>query len=146
MSYPSWTPLWSCIVESSLWDQNDAVVKIFLTMLAKRDADDIYRGTAYALGRHSRKSESEVLDALKILSSPDTQRIEPQPEQGRRIKAVDQGWLIINAEKYRAMVQIEMKRARNRKAQAAWRERQKQQRYGPQQTERRADQELKDSA
>lgn len=125
MSYPSWTPLWSCIVESSLWDLNDAVVKIYLTMLAKRDADDIYRGTAYALGRQSRKSEAEVLEAWKILSSPDTQRLEPQPEEGRRIRAVKEGWFIINAAKYREMVQQEMKRARDRKSQAAFRDRKK---------------------
>lgn len=119
----TWTPLWNGIIESSLWDETDLVVKVFLTMMARKDADHIYRGSAYALGQQSRKSEMEVLDALKILAAPDTKRIEPQPHEGRRIKAVEEGWLILNGQAYREKVSVEMKRARNRRAQAAHRER-----------------------
>ena len=68
----------------------------------------------------SRKSEVEVLDALKILSSPDTKRVSPQPHDGRRIQAVENGWLILNGEFYRAMVRKEMKRQRNMRAQQAY--------------------------
>lgn len=121
----SWTPLWSTVVGSSLWDEPDWVMKVFLTMLALKDYDNIVRLTAYQLGRESRKTEQEVLDALKILSSPDSKRVEAQPYDGRRIKAVEEGWLILNGEKYRAMVQLEMKRARNRRAQAKFREKKK---------------------
>lgn len=121
----TWAPLWNGIVESSIWDEPDAVVKVFLTMLAVKDADHIVRKSAYQLGKLSRKSETEVLDALKVLSSADTKRIEPQPFEGRRIEAVEDGWLVLNGEKYRAMVRDEMRKARNRRAQAAYRERQK---------------------
>jgi hypothetical protein len=123
----TWTPLWKGIVDSSIWDEPDVVCKVFLTMLALKDADHIYRGTAYALGKQSRKSEPEVLEALRVLSSPDTKRVEKQPFDGRRIKAVEEGWLILNGEKYRAQVSLEMKRARNRKAQQAWRDRKRSQ-------------------
>ena len=115
--------MWSGIVDSSIWDEPDNVVKIFLTMLAIKDADHIVRKTAYQIARISRKSEVEVLEALKILCSPDTKRLEKQRFDGRRIQAVDEGWLVLNGEKYRAMVSLEMKRARNRRAQAAMRER-----------------------
>lgn len=121
----TWAPLWSCIVDSSIWDEQDSVCKIFLTMLALKDADHIYRGTAYNLARQSRKTEVEVLDALRILSSPDTMRVEAQDFNGRRVQAVEEGWLILNGDKYRSQVQLEMKRARNRRGQAAHRERQK---------------------
>lgn len=117
----TWAPLWSGIVDSSIWDEPDSVCKIFLTMLALKDADHIYRGNAYNLARQARKTEVEVLDALKMLSSPDTKRVEPQPFDGRRIEAVEEGWLILNGDKYRSLVQLEMKRARNRKAQAVFR-------------------------
>jgi len=119
----TWAPLWSGIVDSSIWDEPDYVVKVFLTMMALKDSDHIYRGNAYRLAKRSRKTEAEVLDALKILSSPDKKRLEPQPYDGRRIKAVEDGWLILNGEKYRAAVALEMKRARNRRAQAALRAR-----------------------
>lgn len=125
MAYPTWTPLWSGIVESSLWDEPDSVVKVFLTMLAIKDADNIVRINAYQLAKKSNKTEQEVLAALTVLSNPDTRRSEPQEFEGRRIQAVEEGWLILNGEKYRERVQLEMKRARNRRAQAAFRERQK---------------------
>lgn len=99
------------------------MLKVFLTMLALKDADHIYRGNAFELAGDSKKSEAEVLEALKILASPDKIRRERQEHEGRRIKAVEEGWLILNGEKYRAQVSLEMKRARDRKAQAAWRAR-----------------------
>ena len=116
--------MWSTIVGSSLWDEDDSVIKIFLTMMALKDADDVYRGDAYQLGKDSRKGEREALRAWVVLSGPDTKKETPQANEGRRIKAVEGGWLILNAPKYRNQVKEEMKRRRNAKAQKAWRERQ----------------------
>lgn len=121
----TWAPLWSGIVDSSIWAENDCVVKIFLTMLALKDADHVVRMNAYQIGARARKDELEVLEALKVLSSPDKKRVGPQEFEGRRIKAVEDGWLILNGAKYREMVQDEMRKSRLRRAQAAWRERQK---------------------
>lgn len=117
-------------MESSLWEEPDYVVKIFMTMLAKKDSDHIYRGTAFALGKQANKPEAEVLKALQVLSSPDKRRMEHQEYDGRRIKAVEDGWLILNGERYREMVSEEMRKARNRRSQAAWRARQKELRNG----------------
>ena len=121
----TWCPLWSGIVDSSIWDENDTVLKVFLTMLALKNSNHVYIGTAYSLHRQSRKTEEQVLHALQVLSSPDTKRKEKQPFDGRRIKAVENGWLILNGEKYRSLISQEMKEARNRRSQAAWRDRQK---------------------
>lgn len=121
----TWAPLWSGIVRSSIWHEPDYVLKVFLTMMALKDADHVVRLSAFQLADAAKKTEQEVLDALKVLCSPDTKRLEPQPHEGRRIKAVEEGWLVLNGEKYRAMVSLEMKRARNRKSQAAFRNRKK---------------------
>lgn len=110
------------IVDSSIWDEPDFVCKVFVTMLALKDCDDIYRGTAYQLATRSRKTEVEVLEALRILSSPDTRRVEKQEHEGRRIKLVEEGWLVLNGAKYRDMMREEMKRARWRRAQKKQRE------------------------
>ena len=123
-----WQPLWNTIVESSLWDEDDVVVKVFITMLAVQDRDHIVRHNAYALSRKSRKTETQVLEALKILSEPDEKRCEPQEFEGRRIKAVEEGWLILNGEKYQEMMKLEMRRATNRKSQAEFRKRQEERR------------------
>src|SRR5688500_16375361 len=113
----TWTPLWNSVVESSLWDEPDLVCKVYLTMLALKDYDHVVRLDAYGIGKKARKSETEVFEALKVLANPDTKKITPQAFEGRRIKAVEGGWLSLNGEKYRALVQEEMKRARNRRAQ-----------------------------
>lgn len=126
----TWSPLWSGIVDSSIWDESDCVCKVFITMLALKDSDHIYRGNAYKLARRARKTEEEVLGALKVLAAPDKRRHEEQQFGGRRIKAVEDGWLILNGEKYRRMVSEEMRKARLRRAQAAFRERQKRKKVG----------------
>lgn len=111
----TWAPLFSKIVDSSLWLEPDHVVKIFLTMLAKKDADFIVRGNAFNIAQWARKTEKEVLDALKILSSPDTRRLEPQPHEGRRIEKVAEGWLILNGLYYRELATAINEKARKRR-------------------------------
>lgn len=112
----SWTPLWSMIVESSIWEEDDATCKVFVTLLAIKDEDHIVRANAYQIGRKANKTEAEVLKALKILSEPDRRRIEPQENEGRRIQKVPEGWLVLNGQKYQDMIQ-DMIRARQ---QAQW--------------------------
>lgn len=119
------------IVDSSLWSESDCVVKVFMTMLALKDYDHICRCNAYQLSIRARKSQPEVLEALRILSSPDKERMDAQEFEGRRIQAVDEGFLILNGEKYQEMMQKEMERARWRKAQRAQREKKKTITKGP---------------
>lgn len=69
-------------------------------MLAKQDADHVVRATAFNLGKWANKTEAEVLEALKVLSSPDTKRLEPQPFEGRRIQRVEDGWFLLNGQKF----------------------------------------------
>lgn len=117
----TWTPLWSGIVESSLWEESGDVVKVFMTLLARKDADHVCRLTAYKIHKLCNIDELEVLDILKVLASPDKRRKEQQEFEGRRIKAVEDGWLILNGEKYRRMISDEMRKARLRRAQANFR-------------------------
>lgn len=117
----SYTPIFSKIVDSSLWHEPDYVVKVFLTMLAKKDFDNIVRGTAFNIGKWACKTEAETLDALKVLSSPDTRRLEPQPFDGRRIEKVAEGWLILNGEHYQKMMTTMNRRAYKTQKQAEYR-------------------------
>lgn len=117
----TWAPLFAKIVDSSLWREKDEVIKIFLTMLAKKDADQIVRATAYMIGEWSKKTEAEVLDALKVLAAPDRKRIEPQPYEGRRIKKVEDGWLILNGQYYEDLMRSVNRRAYKARKQAEYR-------------------------
>ena len=51
MPTPTWSPLWSNIVYSSIWDEPDHVCKVFLTMLALKESDHTVRLNAYQLGK-----------------------------------------------------------------------------------------------
>jgi len=125
MGYKTWTPLWSGIVDSSLWEESGNVVKVFMTILATKDADHICRLDAYKIGKKCNIDEVEVMGILKLLASPDTRRQGKQDFGGRRIKMVEEGWLILNGQKYRDACKIEMLRAKNRRGQAAFRLKQK---------------------
>ena len=122
----SWAPLFSKIVDSSLWSEPDHVCKVFITLLAKKDQDQISRMTAYAIGKKcwplEAGAEAKALDALKILSSPDTKRIEPQPYDGRRIEKVADGWLVLNGQMYEEMMRKLNRRAYKREKQAEYRQ------------------------
>jgi hypothetical protein len=124
----TWTPLWSKVVDSSLWSEPDVVVKVFLTMLAKKDADHIVRGNAFEIAQWARKGEKDVIEALRVLQNPDTKRIEPQPFDGRRIERVPkdtkepfEGWLVLNGEKYRSEIAAMSRREYKRVKQAEYR-------------------------
>ena len=101
----SFTPVFAQIVDSSLWSEPDYVCKVFVTLLAIKNSDHVARITAFALGRkcwplEPEKAEERAIAALKILSSPDNRRIEPQPFEGRRIEKVEDGWKVLNGQFY----------------------------------------------
>ena len=112
----SWTPIWNTLVDSSIWEEDDAVCKIFITLLALKDVDQVVRLTAYQIAKKANKTEGEAIRCLKVLASPDKKRIEKQPHDGRRIERVEDGYLVLNGQKFQDMVQ-DMRRKRQ---QAQW--------------------------
>lgn len=100
----TYTPLFSKIVDSSLWMEPPHVVKLFLTMLALKDADHVVRFNAYGLCRRSNLSETEVAEGLEILANPDRRRMEPQANDGRRIERVAEGYRILSGEFYQTLM------------------------------------------
>lgn len=107
-----YTPLFSSILDSSVWDLPLHVRVLWITMLARQDRDHVVRCTTYALARDSRLTMEQVEDGLRILSEPDTVR-PGQENEGRRIERVEEGWLVLNGGKY----QKEMMRINRREYQ-----------------------------
>ena len=107
-------PIFSKIVDSSLWREDDKVCKMFVTLLAIKDSDHVARGNAFTLGNKcwgsNPDAERMALDALKILQEPDTRRIEPQPFEGRRIEKVADGYLVLNGQAYEDMMRMVSRR------------------------------------
>ena len=119
----TWSPLWSKLVDSSLWTEAYHVRILFTTMMALKDADHVVRASAFQLHRRANITQEEVADALRVLSEPDLKRQDTQDFQGRRIEKVDDGWLILNGEKYRQMMRKESRREYQRVKQKEYRAR-----------------------
>ena len=95
----TFAPLFSGIVESSVWREPYHVRVLWVTMLAIKDFDHIVRKNPFQLADRAKITEGECDEALKILAGPDTRR-KGQPFDGRRIEAVEDGWLILNGQHY----------------------------------------------
>lgn len=94
----------STVPDSSLWQEPLHVRIVFLTMVAKKDfRTHVYHGNIHRLRRHANVSEEQVREAVKILESPDPDSFS-KVEEGRRIKPVEGGWLIINGAEYRKRI------------------------------------------
>lgn len=112
----SWTPLWSTIVNSSLWGEPKEVKVLFVTMLALKDADGVVWGTLDGMARLSNLTLEETREAMRVLESPDTRSDTKQDYDGRRVEVVDGGWSVLNHTKYREMI----RKIRRKAEQADW--------------------------
>lgn len=122
MGVNNYTPLFSQIIDSSLWKEGVNVRVLFITMLASQDSDHVVRVPDHHLPGRANLSEKEVWEGLKVLKSADRKSLFPQPFDGRRIEKVDGGWLILNGEHYQEMMRKANKRAkwaRNKRVQRA---------------------------
>lgn len=114
MAFPSWAPLWSKIVDSSVWREDPETRVVWITLLALKDYDHVVRYNSFQLSVRSNIPQDKVIKALEVLSNPDTKRMDDQQFEGRRIKKVDEGWMILNGDLYQKLVKREMKRAADR--------------------------------
>src|SRR5688500_17862748 len=91
-----WTPIFGTLVTSTIWGESKDVKILFVTMLALKDSEGVVRGTAEGLRRIADLTLEETLEALRVLESPDTKSTREQEFDGRRIRRVEDGWLILN--------------------------------------------------
>jgi hypothetical protein len=109
-------PLWTDVLDSSIWEEPDIVFRVWITMLLLADYDHVVRKSPYAIAKRAGRGQEEVAAALKVLESPDRRRSDPQVKDGRRIEKLEDGsWLIINGEKYQGLMKESNLRACKRK-------------------------------
>jgi hypothetical protein len=92
--------LFSTITESSLWSESKDTRLLFVTMLAKADASGFVEASLPGLARVANLTMAETESALARLEGPDKHSKSPDYE-GRRVKRMDHGWLILNYQVYR---------------------------------------------
>lgn len=107
--------LFTKILDSSIWLENNHVRLVWITFLAMMDQD----GTVALSGignvaSRTRITEDEAEEAIKILESPDP-RNPGQEHDGQRIERVPGvGWIVLNSSKYRDIIRADEVRAKTR--------------------------------
>ena len=122
----SYSKLFSSIVHSSLWTEEDHVRLLFVTLLAIADREGFVYGSRNGLERTANiawrdKGLTDPWDKL-LSPDPDSADILRNPEnEGRRIEAVPGGFRILNFLYYRSLRNNDDRREQNRSAQARYR-------------------------
>jgi hypothetical protein len=111
------------ILDSSLWSESSDTIKVWLTMLAMAGPDGVVPATAPGISKEARLPLETVVAALEVFEGPDAHS-RTLDHEGRRIKRVDGGYLVLNYGKYREKDHGAAERARN------WRESRKSNNYG----------------
>lgn len=110
-----YTKLFNSILTSTIWCGQDAETKVvWITMLAAADRKGVVDVTLPGLAKLSEVPVDKVKTVLDMLSSPDSVN-SMLNDDGRRIKALDHGWLLLNYKKYRNARNYEERKAYMRK-------------------------------
>jgi len=119
-----YTKLFQSILTSTIWGEDHATLRVWITMLAMADKNGEVVATIPGLARVACVTIQEVEHALEKFQSPDKYSRTPDDE-GRRIEQNEDGWVLINYEKYRKMASKEDQKAKSAERVRKYRERQK---------------------
>lgn len=110
-----YTKLFSSILTSSIWSEDNETRIVWITMLALADQHGEINATIPGLSRLSGVPIPAVEAALAKFQSPDPYSRTPDFE-GRRIEKCDGGWVLLNFPKYRESRDSENRRDQVRQA------------------------------
>ena len=94
------TKLFASITESSVWVADDKTLRVWVAMLARCDARGVVEGSVPGFASLCRMSIEEFEERIRILAAPDPYS-RTTDHEGRRIKAIEGGWQVLNYLKYR---------------------------------------------
>jgi hypothetical protein len=105
--------LFTRILDSTVWRENNPTRLLWITMLALADRDGNVFCTIPGLADRARITLEECEYALNRFLQPDKYSWSRE-EEGRRIKIIEGGWSIINHAKFRQMMSVEEIREKTR--------------------------------
>lgn len=117
-----YTKLFNSIITSTVWREPKEVKILWITMLALADKYGEVAGSVPGLAAMAGLGVEETREALLALESPDRDS-RTKDEEGRRVRPIDGGWVLINHAKYREMMNADDRKEYLRKKQAEYRER-----------------------
>jgi hypothetical protein len=104
-----YTKLFSSIIASTIWREDDKTRLVWITMLAMKNERHMVEASLPGLADMARVTITECEKAIKKLESKDGYS-RNQDNGGRRIERVQGGWKILNGEYYRAQMSADDRR------------------------------------
>ena len=104
-----YTKLFSSIVASTIWREDDKTRLVWITMLAMKNERHLVEASLPGLADMARVKIEECEKAIKKLESKDGYS-RNQDHGGRRIERVQGGWKILNGEYYRQQMSADDRR------------------------------------
>ena len=120
-SMTGYAKLFTRILDSTIWREDDKTRILWITMLALANQDGIVLCTIPGLADRARISLPECEAALARFQLPDKYSWS-QEKEGRRVEVVEGGWFLINHAKYRAMMSADEQREKTRLRVQRWRQ------------------------
>lgn len=105
----TYTKLFKGITASTIVEEPLATRWLWVTMLAMADSAGVVYGSVPGLARLANIPLADCEQGLQRLSAPDPHS-RTREHEGRRIEAIDGGWLILNHGKYKAIRSAEERR------------------------------------
>lgn len=109
MTGDGFTKLFSSILTSSIWSEDNNTRILWITILACTDKDGFCQASVPGLAAVARLSVLDTAAALAKLEAPDPYS-RTQDYDGRRIQKTDGGWMVLNHGKYRDRERVERRR------------------------------------
>lgn len=119
-----YTKLFSSIITSTIWTEDDRTRIVWITMLALADKNGEVQGSIPGLARLSGVPVEAAEAALAKFLAPD-KHSRTKDDGGRRIEEIDGGWHLLNHGKYRAMASRDEAKTAHAIRQKRYRERRK---------------------
>lgn len=106
--------LFTKILDSSIWLEDDQTRIVWMTMLAAMDEDGFCQFASPGnVANRARVPREAAVQALAKLEAPDPESSDPEND-GRRLERVPGGWIVLNSKKYRDLVTREVIKAQTR--------------------------------
>ena len=109
----SYIKLFSEILTSTIWQEPDSTRIVWLTMLAMADKNGEVKASIPGLASFAKVPIEAAETALEAFKSPD-RYTRTKEHEGRRIEDIDGGWNLLNHGKYRARMNAEDRREKDR--------------------------------
>lgn len=109
--------LFSSIISSSLWTEDNTTRIMFITMMAMADREGYVYGSPAGMARMACLSIDDAKTAIEKLTGPDpdsSDSLRNPDNEGRRIEEIDGGWKIVNYTYYRDLKDADERRHKDK--------------------------------